>query len=114
MTGQEGSPEAFRDLFFQYYPAFFSFARSLVEDKVSAQNLTTEALSVLWLKRNDLSGDVNSRAFLYNTIRGNALSYLKYLQRMPDAGPYRPERSLDPSFPSSVLQEIQDYVARER
>lgn len=113
MTVQEGSPEAFRDLFFQYYPPFFSFSQSLVDDKVSAQNLTTEALALLWLKRADLSGDVNCRAFLYHTIRSNALSYLKHLQRMPDAGGYIPERSIDPTLPEEILRQIRDYVARE-
>ena len=113
MTDHEGSYEAFKDLFFRYYPSFYSFSQSLVHDKVSAQNLTIEALAILWMKRTDLMGDVNNRAFLYNVIRNNALSYLKYLQRMPEAGPYKPERCMDPSLPEEILREIRDYVARE-
>ena len=113
MIDQEGSPEAFRDLFFQYYPAFYSFAQSLVDDKVSAQNLTTEALAILWFKRADVPGETNNKAFLYNVIRTNALGYLKRLQRMPETGPYRPEMRMDPSLPDNILREIQDYVARE-
>jgi DNA-directed RNA polymerase specialized sigma24 family protein len=113
MIDQESFPEAFRDLFFQYYDTFFSFARSLVDDTLSARNLTTEAIVTLWLKRNDITGDINNRAFLYNVIRTNALSYLKYLQRTPGAGAYIPERHMDPSLPSTILQEIRDHVARE-
>ena len=113
MTAQEGSPEAFKDLFFQYYPVLYSFSRSLVHDKVSAQQLTTEALAILWMKRADVIGEVNTRAFLYHVIRNNALAYLKYLQRMPDVGPYKAERYLDPSLPENILREIKDYVARE-
>jgi DNA-directed RNA polymerase specialized sigma24 family protein len=113
MTDQEGSPEAFKDLFFRYYPSFYSFSQSLVQDKISAQNLTIEALAVLWLKRTDLIGDVNNRAFLYNVIRNNALAWLKHLQRIPEAGPYQPEISIDPSLPGDILREIRDYVARE-
>ena len=113
MADQEGSPEAFRDLFFRYYPSFYSFSQSLVHDKVSAQNLTMEALAILWLKRADLVGDVNNRAFLYNVIRNNALAYLKHLQRTPETGPYQPERYIDPSLPENILREIRDYVARE-
>jgi DNA-directed RNA polymerase specialized sigma24 family protein len=112
MTDQEGSPEAFKDLFFQYYTVFYSFSQSLVDDKVSAQHLTIEAIAVLWLKRTDLAGDVNKKAFLYHVIRTNALGYLKLLQRMPEAGPYKPERHMDPSLPEGILQEIRDYVAR--
>lgn len=113
MTDQEGSPAAFRDLFFRYYPFFYSFSQSLVHDKVSAQNLTIEALAILWTKRTDLIGDVNNRAFLYNAIRNNALAYLKHLQRMPEAGSYKLERYMDPSLPEDILREIRDYVARE-
>lgn len=113
MTDQEGSPEAFRDLFFQYYPTFYSFAHSLVDDKASAQQLVMEALSILWIKRTDVAGDVNNRAFLYSTIRNNALNYLKHLQREPDAGGYVAERKMEALFPGDVLQEIRDYVARD-
>lgn len=113
MTDQESSPEAFKDLFFRYYSSFYSFSQSLVHDKISARNLTIEALAILWMKRTELIGDVNNRAFLYNVIRNNALAWLKHLQRMPEAGTYRPESYMDPSLPKNILQEIEDYVARE-
>jgi RNA polymerase sigma-70 factor (ECF subfamily) len=113
MTDQEGSPEAFRDLFFQYYPTFFSFAHSLVDNRISAQHLTMEALSILWMKRADLQSEVNNRAFLYSTIRNNALNYLRHLQREPDAGIYIPEKQMDAFLPEDILREIKDYVARE-
>jgi len=113
MTDEEGSPEAFRDLFFRYYPTFFSFALSLVNNRDSARQLTIEALSLLWLKRADLAGDINFRAFLYNTIRNNALNYLKHLQREPDAGIYVGEIKMDSFLPTDILREIEDYVARE-
>lgn len=108
-TDREDSPEAFKALFFQYYPTFFAFAHSLVDDKISARQLTVEALSILWIKRKDLVGDVNNRAFLYSTIRNNALNYLKHLQREPDAGAYIPDKTMDALLP----EEIKDYVARE-
>ena len=113
MMDQEGSSEAFKDLFFQYYPTFFTFAHSLVDDKVSAQQLTVEALSLLWLKRSDILGDINHKAFLYTTIRNHALNYLKHLQRHPDAGSYVSERRIDSFLPPLTVQEINDYVAKE-
>lgn len=113
MTDQEGLAEAFKDLFFQYYPTFFTFAHSLVDDRISAQQLTMEALSLLWLKRSDILGDINHKAFLYTTIRNHALNYLRHLQRQPDAGPYAGERRMDSFLPPLVVQEINDYVARE-
>ncbi|MDO6431373.1 sigma factor [Flavitalea sp. BT771] len=112
-TDKEGTPGVFKALFFQYYPTFFAFAHSLVDDKISAQQLTVEALSILWIKRMDLTGDINNRAFLYSTIRNNALNYLKHLQREPDAGPYMPDKTMDTMLPEEIRQEIKDYVARE-
>ena len=111
MMDQEGSTEAFKDLFFQYYPTFFTFAHSLVDDKISAQQLTMEALSLLWLKRTDILGDINNKAFLYTTIRNHALNYLKHLQRHPDAGAYTGEKEMESFLPGTVLQEIKDFVA---
>ncbi len=111
MMDQEGSTEAFKDLVFQYYPTFFTFAHSLVDDKSSAQQLTMEALALLWLKRSDIPGDINHRAFLYTTIRNHALNYLKHLQRHPDAGSYESERGIDSFLPPSVVREINVFVA---
>lgn len=113
MVEKEGSPAAYRDLFFRYYSSFFAFARSLVEDRASAQQLTSEALSILWLKRADVTGEINCRAFLYNTIRNHALGYLKHVHLHPDAGAYVADSKLDPVLPAEIAQEIADHVARE-
>jgi DNA-directed RNA polymerase specialized sigma24 family protein len=110
---REGSSEAFRKLFFLYYPEFHSFAYSLLTDKPSSVNSATEAFFLLWRKREYLDSEKDIKAFLYNTIRNSCLNYLKYKQQYPDTGIYLPQIRMDPSFPEETLQELLAYVARE-
>jgi len=111
---REGSPQAFKKLFFQYYPEFFSFAYSLLADKLSAANSATEAFFLLWKKREYFESEKDIKAFLYNTIRNNCFNYLIYKKAHPDTGAYLPKNKMDASFPEETLQELLAYVARER
>ena len=108
----EGSPRAFRDLFFQYYPEFFSFAYSLLGDQASARSNTTSAFFLLWKKRTYFDNDKDGKAFLYNTIRTSCFNYLNYRQKNPDAKEYLPGIKMDGAFPEETLQELLAYVAR--
>jgi RNA polymerase sigma-70 factor (ECF subfamily) len=110
---REGSPQAFKKLFFQYYPEFYAFAYSLLADKLSAANSATEAFFLLWKKRKYLESEKDIKAFLYNTIRNSCLNYLRYKQTNPDTGAYLPQNKMDASFPEETLQELLAYVARE-
>lgn len=109
---REGSPQAFKRLFFQYYPEFFSFAYSLLGDQTSAKSSTMDAFFLLWKKRAHFDNDKDGKAFLYNTIRNSCLNYLNYLQKNPDAKGYFPEIKMDIDFPDSTLRELLAYVAR--
>jgi RNA polymerase sigma-70 factor (ECF subfamily) len=110
---RDGSPQAFAKLFFRYYPEFFSFAYSLLADKLSSSNVATEAFILLWKKREYLDTEKDIKAFLYNTIRNGCLNYLKHVQQYPDAGVYQPQVKMDPSFPEELLQELLAYAAQQ-
>src|ERR1700732_3469839 len=88
---KEGSPQAFKKFFLQFYAGFFSFAYSLLGDKTSAKSSTTDAFFLLWKKREHFDNVKDSKAFLYNTIRNSCLNYLTYLQKYPDTREYFPE-----------------------
>ena len=109
---REGSPQAFKELFFQYYPEFFSFAYSLLGDQASAKSSTTDAFFLLWKKRAHFDNDKDGKAFLYNTIRNSCFNYLKYRQKHPGTKEYFPEIKMDTAFPGDTLQELLSYVAR--
>ena len=106
----EGSIPVFKAFFFQYYPAFFPFAASLLPDRLSATHVTTEAFFLLWKKHKDLESLVNCKAFLYTTIRNHSLQYLKYLREDPDAGVYRADDQRWPALPDKDLVEILAYA----
>jgi DNA-directed RNA polymerase specialized sigma24 family protein len=108
---REGDPEAFKVLFFQYYPEFFSFAGMLLQDRVSAKNVTMEVLFLLWKKHADFSNEKNIKAFLYLTVRNHCLNFIRYLQKHPDAGEYRPLSSTAPLLPETILQDIYHFTA---
>ena len=108
---KERSPQAFKNLFFQYYPEFFSFANSLLEEPVAARNHTTSAFFLLWKKKAYLDTGKDAKAFLYNTIRNSCLNYLTYRQNNPDAAEHLQEIQMDNDFPADTLQELLAYVA---
>ena len=108
---REGDPEAFKILFFQYYPEFFSFAGMLLQDRVSAKNVTMEALFLLWKKHADFSNEKNIKAFLYLTVRNHCMNFIRHLQRQPDAGEYHPAAITSPLLPDPILQDIYHFTA---
>ncbi|HWK04237.1 MAG TPA: sigma factor [Puia sp.] len=109
---REGSPQAFKELFFQYYPEFFSFAYSLLGDQVSARSRTMDTFFLLWKKRAHFDNEKDGKAFLYNTLRNSCINYLNYLQKNPGVTKYFPEIKMDTDFPDSTLRELLAYVAK--
>jgi DNA-directed RNA polymerase specialized sigma24 family protein len=109
---REGSLQAFKTLFFQHYPEFFSFAYSLLGDKASARSSTTDAFFMLWKKREHFESGKDSKAFLYTTVRNSCLNYLKYRQKYPDTKEYFQEIKMGTTFTDEFLQELLAYVAR--
>jgi len=108
---KEGVPEAFKVLFFQYYPKFFSFADMLLQDRLSAKNVTMEALFLLWKRHADFESEKNVKAFLYLTVRNHCLNFIRYLQRNPGGGEYHPAGITAPPLPEAILQDIYHFTA---
>jgi len=108
---RKGVPEAFKILFFQYYPEFFSFADMFLQDRLSAKNVTMEALFLLWKKHADFENEKNIKAFLYLTVRNHCLNFIRYLQTNRDGGEYRPSGITAPLLPDAILQDIYHFAA---
>ena len=106
---QMGSPDAFKVLFFQYYPEYFSFALMCLRDQdhLVARNLTLEAFLLLWERHTDFDREKTIKAFLYLAVRNKCLHYLP--SRSPtDLPPVIPPSSL----PQDMLSDIIDYTDR--
>ncbi len=109
---REGSPDAFRIFFLQFYAEFVSFADLLLRDRSSAKNLTSAALFLLWAKHADFDSERNIKAFLYSSIRDSCLDYLRRLQENPGARGDIPGISYPNSLPGGILREIRDFTDR--
>lgn len=104
---QMGSPEAFKVLFFQYYPEILSFAVMCLEDRLAAGAVTLEVFFLLWERHTDFDREKAIKAFLYLAVRNKCLHYLPAGSR---AGlpPVTPPSSL----PRDMLRDILDYIDR--
>ena len=105
---RRGIPAAFKLLFFEHYPEYFSFSLLLMEHRPKAQMLAMEAFFLLWDRRVDFDSCKKIKAFLYLTLRTKCLQELK----MPSSGAAAGIFVLPSSLPAHILRDIFDYAAR--
>jgi DNA-directed RNA polymerase specialized sigma24 family protein len=106
---QMGFPDAFKVLFFQYYPEILSFAVMCLRDQdhLVARNVTLEAFFLLWERHSDFDTEKRIKAFLYLAVRNKCLHNLPSGARI-DLPPVTPPSSLPPD----LLRDIFDYTDR--
>jgi DNA-directed RNA polymerase specialized sigma24 family protein len=107
-TGEQGgSPEAFKVLFFQYYPEILSFAVMCLGDldHSVARTVTLEVFFLLWERRTDFDREKAIKAFLYLAVRNKCLHELPAGSRA-DLPPVIPPSSL----PRDMQRDIFDYT----
>lgn len=70
------SDKGFRELFDEFYPSMYNYARRIVENEEAADDITQEVFINLWNKRNEL--EVHSFAgFLYTSTRHRCMNYIR-------------------------------------
>jgi DNA-directed RNA polymerase specialized sigma24 family protein len=74
---QQGGPDAFKVLFFQYYPEFLSFSILFLQDRAVAGIITFEVFFQLWERRAEFDSEKKIKAFLYLAVRNKCLRYMK-------------------------------------
>src|ERR1700722_12956814 len=74
---RKGSPEAFKMLFFEYYPELFSFSSMLLQHRIVAQKVTMEIFFLLWNRRADFDDGKRIKAFLSLAARNRCLQQLR-------------------------------------
>lgn len=113
---QQGVPEAFKILFFTYYPELFHFAVAFVHDRDAAQQAGMAAFWLLWERRVEFDSDKKIKTFLFMAVRNSCLYYMR---DMAAAGGKRPEAdgqkehaaNIPASLPKNILQDIFDFAA---
>jgi DNA-directed RNA polymerase specialized sigma24 family protein len=109
---RKGSPEAFKMLFFEHYPEFFSFSSMLLRHRAVAQKVTMEIFFLLWNRRADFSDEKRIKAFLYLAARNRCLQQLR---AYPDHRPVTAATKIDVipgSLPAEVLRDVFSFAAR--
>jgi DNA-directed RNA polymerase specialized sigma24 family protein len=107
---QLGSPEAFKVLFFQFYPEYLSFAVMCLRDQdhLVARSVTLEAFFLLWDRHTDFDREKTIKAFLYLAVRNKCLHYSPSDSRPDFLSLTPPPSSLRPD----ILSDIFDYIDR--
>jgi RNA polymerase sigma-70 factor (ECF subfamily) len=78
---QQGSKDAFAEVYNAHYSRLYAFIKKLVEDKEEAQDITTETFVKLWKLHANFNTAENIKAFLYITARNACMDFLRYRQR---------------------------------
>jgi len=69
---------SFSELYLIYYPKLVRFAKEFVILEEDAENITQDAFTDLWEKRDSMDHIENMNAYLFRLVRNKCLDYLKH------------------------------------
>lgn len=69
---------SFSELYLMYYPKLVRFAKEFVILEEDAENITQDAFTDLWEKRDSMDHIENMNAYLFRLVRNKCLDYLKH------------------------------------
>ena len=76
----QGDARAFESLFLAYAGPLIAYARTIVHDTATAEELVQEVFLYLWANRTTLDVTTSVRAYLYTSARNRALNYRRHEQ----------------------------------
>lgn len=79
---KEGDKIAFKLLFERYYPVFISFARRMLKDESTAEDLVQNVFMKIWVGRSNIDEDRSFRNYLLVSMRNEVYQYFRYAFRM--------------------------------
>lgn len=71
------SREAFKELFFEFYPALCVFAQRYVNDLETSEDIVQETFLKVWKNRKTIDIRISFRNFLLTSIRNSCTDYLR-------------------------------------
>ena len=95
---QGGDIGEFERLFTKYYGPLCHHANKILNDMDSAEDLVQEFFYHFWKNRESFSPKLSLNAYLYHSIRNNALHYLKRL-------------AVRKNYAEHIINEFQDTIA---
>lgn len=71
------SREAFKELFFEFYPALCVFAQRYVNDPEASEDIVQETFLKVWKNRRTIDIRISFRNFLLTSVRNSCTDYLR-------------------------------------
>ena len=71
------SREAFKELFFEFYPALCIFAQRYVNDPETSEDIVQETFLKIWKNRKTIDIRLSFRNFLLTSVRNSCTDYLR-------------------------------------
>lgn len=78
---KKGDEEAYIGLFRNYYVPLCAYARRYVGRKDIAEEIVSETIFNIWMKRNSLDIKVSLKSYLFQAVCKNSLFYLRKLKK---------------------------------
>lgn len=69
--------EAFRILFYNYFPSLCVFAGRYVDDKESCEDIVQDTFLKIWKKRKSLEINTSARNFLVTSVKNSCIDHLR-------------------------------------
>lgn len=90
---QNGSQEAFKELFEVYYARAYNFAYQIMRNANDAEEVLQESFVKAWLNLKGFKGDSSFYTWFYRIIRNMAIDVKRKLSRRIQASPEEPDAS---------------------
>lgn len=85
---KDGDKRAFKELYERHYPLFISFARRLLKDESTAEDLIQNVFMKIWVGRANLNENKSFKNYLLVSIRNEVYQYFRYAFRLEDSEKY--------------------------
>ncbi|WP_138432140.1 RNA polymerase sigma-70 factor [Fodinibius saliphilus] len=73
---REGNPQAFEQLFFEYFFDLCSYALQFTKSSERAKDVVQEVFYKLWKRRRDWNVHTSLKAYLFRAVRNEALNFI--------------------------------------
>ncbi|OQP59248.1 hypothetical protein A3860_37990 [Niastella vici] len=114
----QGSPQAFKAIFDSFRMRIFHFVRKLIDDRLVAEEITSDTFVKLYRLHDKFNTYNNIQAFLFITARNASLDFLKYRQRqrghLTELLHHEEQEMDDPLFAdSSIEADVLQFIYTE-
>lgn len=74
---QNGSKEAFEELFDRYYDLLHTFAKHLIKDTDAAEDIIQNVFIKVWIRKAQINSTLSLRSYLLVTTRNEIFDYMR-------------------------------------